>query len=124
MNVVLWILAGVLAAAFLAAGGMKLATPRKQLAEKMAWAGDATDGQVKAIGGIEVLGAIGLILLAAVDIAPVLVPLAAVGLALTMAGAVVVHLRRGEGVPAAAPAIVLGILSLVVAWGRFGPYSF
>lgn len=124
MNVVLWILAGLLAAAFVASGGLKVVTPRKQLVEKMAWAGDATDGQVKAIGGLEVLGAIGLILPAAVNVAPVLVPLAAVGLALVMAGAVVTHLRRGEGIPAAAPAVVLGVLSLIVAWGRFGPWSF
>lgn len=124
MNIALWILAAVLAAAFVASGGMKLATPRKQLAEKMAWAGDASDGQVKAIGGLEVLGAVGLLLPAIVNIAPVLVPLAALGLALVMAGAVVVHLRRGEGVGAAAPALVLGVLSLVVAWGRFGPWSF
>lgn len=124
MNIALWIVAGVLAAAFAAAGGMKLATPRKQLEPKMAWVADVSDGQVKGIGAVEVLGAIGLILPAALDIAPVLTPLAAVGLALTMAGAVVVHLRRGDGMAGAAPALVLGLLSVFVAWGRFGPYAF
>jgi len=124
MNIALWIVAGVLAAAFAAAGGMKLATPRKQLEAKMPWVADASDGQVKGIGAVEVLGAAGLILPAALDIAPVLTPLAAVGLALTMAGAVVVHLRRGDGIAGAAPAIVLGLLSVFVAWGRFGPYAF
>lgn len=124
MNVVLWIVAGLLAAAFVAAGGTKLATPRKQLEPKMPWVADATDAQVKAIGAMEVLGALGLVLPAALDIAPILTPLAAVGLALMMAGAAVVHLRRGDGIAAAVPALVLGLLSLFVAWGRFGPYAF
>jgi hypothetical protein len=48
------------------------------------------------IGLAEILGAIGLVVPAAVHIAPILVPLAAVGLALVMAGAAVVHARRKE----------------------------
>lgn len=124
MNIALWIVAGLLAAAFVAAGGSKVATPRKQLEAKMPWVADFTDGQVKAIGAVEVLGAIGLILPAAVNVAPVLVPLAAVGLALTMVGAAVVHLRRGDGIGAAVPAIVLALLCAFVAWGRFGPQPF
>ncbi len=124
MNAVLWVVAGLLAAAFLAAGSMKLATPREKLLERMPWVNDFAAGQVKAIGAAEVLGAIGLILPALTKIAPVLVPLAATGLFLTMAGAVVVHLRRGDGVGAAVPSLVLGLLSIFVAWGRFGAYAF
>lgn len=124
MNVVLWIIAGLLAAAFLAAGAMKLIQPKEKLAASgMAWTEDFSAGAVKAIGAVEVLGAIGLILPALTGIAPVLVPLAATGLAITMAGAVVVHLRRGE-TQAIAPGAVLLILAAVVAWGRFGPYAF
>lgn len=124
MNVTLWIIAGLLAAAFFAAGTMKLTTPRAALADKMHWVNHATDAQVKLVGLVEVLGAIGLVLPAIVGIAPVLVPLAAIGLALTMVGAVVVHLRDGEGFAAAMPAVVLGLLCVVVAWGRLGPYAF
>ena len=124
MDVTLWIIAGLLAAAFLAAGLMKLTTPRAALADKMHWVNNASDAQVKLVGLVEVLGAIGLVLPAILDIAPVLVPLAAIGLALTMVGAVVVHLRDGEGFAAAMPAVVLGLLCVVVAWGRLGPYAF
>ena len=53
-----------------------------------------------------------------------LVPLAATGLALVMVGAAVVHLRRGEGIQAAIPSIVLAVLAVFVAWGRFGPFAF
>lgn len=124
MNVVLWIIAGLLAAAFLAAGLMKLAQPKEKLAASgMAWTEDVSAGQVKAIGGLEVLAAIGLILPAALDIVPVLVPLAAVGLVIIMIGAAVTHARRGE-TQAIAANVVLLALAAVVAWGRFGPYSF
>ena len=124
MNVTLWIIAGVLAAAFAGAGMMKLTKPREALVEKMHWVEHATDTQVKLVGLVEVLGAIGLVVPAIVDIAPILVPVAAIGLALTMVGAVIVHLRDGESFAAAMPAVVLGALCLVVAWGRLGPYAF
>jgi uncharacterized membrane protein YphA (DoxX/SURF4 family) len=124
MNVVLWIIAGLLAAAFLAAGAMKMLQPKEKLiASGMGWAADFSDTQVKLIGVVEVLAAIGLILPAALDIVPVLVPLAALGLVIVMVGAVVVHVRRKEN-QALLPGVVLLVLAAVVAWGRFGPYSF
>ncbi|MCB1028702.1 MAG: DoxX family protein, partial [Microthrixaceae bacterium] len=97
MNTALWIIAAILAAASIAAGAMKLARSRQELAAAgMDWADDLSDGQVKAIGLVEVLGGIGVVLPALVDIAPVLVPLAATGLAVTMAGAAVFHIRRND----------------------------
>ena len=124
MNVVLWIIAGLLAVAFAGAGLMKLTQPKPKLAAAgMPWTEDFSDGQVKGIGALEVLGALGLILPAALGIAEVLTPLAAVGLTLLMAGAAVTHLRRKEGkqVPVN---VVLGGLALFVAVMRFGPYAF
>ena len=124
MNVVLWIVAGVLAVAFLASGLMKLAQPRQKIVEPgMGWAGDFSDGAVKAIGALEVLGALGLILPAVFDVATVQVPIAAVGLALVMLGAAVVHLRRKE-TQMVVVNIVLLALAVFVAWGRFGEYAF
>jgi hypothetical protein len=124
VNVVLWIVAGVLAAAFLGAGLMKLAQPKQKLVESgMGWAGGFSDGAVKAIGALEVPGALGLILPAVFDTATMLVPLAAVGLALVMAGAIVVHARRKEA-PMVATNVVLLALTVVVVWGRFGSYAF
>ena len=58
---------------------------------------------------------------AALDIAPVFVPLAAAGLVLVMIGAIVVHVRRQEPF---IPQVLLLVLAAVVVWGRFGPYSF
>ncbi|MQS16690.1 DoxX family protein [Streptomyces kaniharaensis] len=124
MNITLWIISSVLAAAFAGAGLMKISQPREKLAASgMAWAGDFPPGAVKAIGAIEVLGALGLILPAALGIAPALVAWAATGLAATMLGAAVVHLRRGEAKAVPVNAVLL-ILAAIVAWGRFGPYHF
>jgi uncharacterized membrane protein YphA (DoxX/SURF4 family) len=124
MNVVLWIIAGLLAAAFLVAGGMKLTQPKKKLAESgLAWVDDFSPGAVKAIGALEVLGALGLILPAVLDIAPILVAFAATGLAVIMLGAIVTHARRREQ-QAIVINVILLVLAVVVAWGRFGPYAF
>ncbi|HEX2177414.1 MAG TPA: DoxX family protein [Nocardioidaceae bacterium] len=124
MNVFLWILAGVLALAFLAAGAMKLAQPKDKLAAAgMGWTEDFSAGVVKGIGALEVLAALGLVLPAAIGIVPVLVPVAAAGLAALMLGAAITHGRRKESQMIAVN-LVLFALAVVVAVGRFGPQSF
>lgn len=123
MNVFLWIVAGLLALAFLGAGAMKLSQPREKLAASMGWVNDFSAPMVKTIGALEVLGALGLILPAVTGIAPILTPLAAVGLLLIMIGAIVTHLRRGEARTIVVNVVLL-LLAAVVAWGRFGPYAF
>ncbi|GAA1010936.1 hypothetical protein Aple_066610 [Acrocarpospora pleiomorpha] len=124
MNVVLWVIVGLLAAAFLFSGATKLLRSREQLiASGLGLYEGWPPPAIKALGVIEVLAAIGLILPAVTGIAPILVPLAATGLVLMMVGAMVVHARRGE-FPYLALNLVLLILAAVVAWGRFGPYAF
>jgi hypothetical protein len=57
---------------------MKLTQPKERLAASgMAWTEDFSPGAVKAIGSLEVLAAIGLILPAVLNIVPVMVPVAA-----------------------------------------------
>ncbi len=124
MNVVLWIVAGLLAVAFLTSGLMKLSQPKKKLADSgMGWTEDFSDGAVKGIGALEVLGALGLILPAVFDVATVLVPIASTGLALVMLGAAVTHARRRENQMIVVNVVLLA-LAAFVAWGRFGPYAF
>jgi uncharacterized membrane protein YphA (DoxX/SURF4 family) len=123
MNIFLWILQVLLALAFLGAGTLKLITPKKKLRERMAYVDDFSEPTVKLIGAAEVLGALGLILPAATGIAPILTPLAATGLAITMIGAAVVHVRRGEAKQTPVNAVLFAI-AVIIAWGRFGPYHF
>ena len=123
MNIALWVIAGLLAAVFLLAGITKLTQPKEKLATMMTWTKDHSEGRVKTLGTLEVLAAIGLILPAALNIVPVLVPLAALGLVVVMIGAVFTHARRNE-YQAIGANVVLLLLAAVVVWGRFGPYSF
>jgi len=124
MNVALWIAAGVLAAVFAAAGIFKLANSRSRIIESgLGWAEGYSDGMVKLIGTAEVLGAIGLVVPALVDVAPVLVPVAAAGLIVVMVGAAITHARRGEVQMIVANVILLAVAAFVV-WGRFGPHAF
>ncbi|MFE7794787.1 DoxX family protein [Streptomyces sp. NPDC057460] len=123
MNVFLWIVQALLAAMFAMAGVMKATQPKDKLVEKLPWVADFSSATVRFIGVVEFAAALGLILPAATGIAPVLTPLAATGLAITMILAAVTHARRKEP-SAIAFNVVLLILAVVVAWGRFGPYSF
>jgi uncharacterized membrane protein YphA (DoxX/SURF4 family) len=125
VNLGLWIIAGVLAFVFAASGAMKLVQSKEKLVASATggWAADWSPAQIKLVGVAEILGAIGLILPAALHVAPILVPLAAVGLILVMIGATIVHTRRHE-LPNVAINVVLLVLAAIVAWGRFGPHSF
>jgi uncharacterized membrane protein YphA (DoxX/SURF4 family) len=121
MNAAVWVLQILLALAFLLAGVMKSTRPRQQLATSMGWVEDFSDNTVKTIGVLEVLAGIGLLLPAVTGVATVLVPLAAVGLALLMLLAALTHRRRGESQMIGINAVLL-VLAVVVAWARFGPY--
>lgn len=123
MNIALWIVQGLLAAAFLMAGFMKATQPKEKLAENMAWVNDFSASQVRAIGIVEILGAIGLVLPAVIGILPVLTPLAAVGLVLLMISATITHQRRNEGQMIVINAVLL-LLATFVAYGRFVAFPF
>jgi uncharacterized membrane protein YphA (DoxX/SURF4 family) len=123
MHIVLWIIASVLALVFLGAGLTKILQPKEKLSSTMAWTQDFSQPMIRIIGTLEVLAAVGLILPALLDIAPILVPLAATGLVLLMAGAAITHLRRKEPQIMVANLVLL-VLAGIVAWGRFGPYAF
>lgn len=120
MNVFLWIVQGVLAAVFLAAGSLKLAKSHEALKAdpNMAWTEDFPEGVVKAIGVLEILAAIGLIVPWLTDIAPLLTPLAALGLLVLQLGAFATHLRRGE-LRMLPVNTVLFLLAALVAWQRY-----
>ncbi|MFJ9560229.1 DoxX family protein [Streptomyces fuscichromogenes] len=89
MSVAHWIVAGPLALFYLYAGGLKAVRSRERLRPMMAWVDRMPMAAVRAIGGVEVLGAIGLVL-------PRLGTAAAVGFVVLQVGAVGVHLRTGD----------------------------
>ena len=125
MNTVLWIAQGLLAVAMLGAGAMKLSKSKQELmaSGSMDWTEDFPEGQIKGIGALEVLAAIGLIVPALLGVAPALVGVAATGVALLMLGAAATHLRRKEGqmVPVN---LLIAAIAVFIAIMRFGPESF
>lgn len=118
LHYALWAVQLLLALAFGMAGMMKLGTSQADLvANGMAWAGRMPAFAPKVIGGLELLGAVGLVLPAALRIAPVLTPAAAGGLVLTMAVAAGEHAMAGE-LEALPVNAVLGALAAFVLVGR------
>lgn len=118
MSIVLWILQIVLALAFIAAGFMKAFQPYETMAARMSWVEDYSPGTVRILGALEILGGIGLVLPAAIGIFPALVPIAAIGLAIIMVLATLLHVRRQETGQVGFTIVLLALL-LFVAFGRF-----
>jgi len=107
-NTIAWIVAGLLAAAFLFSGYAKLAG-QKDLIESFAKWGFST-AFMYFIGAAEVAGGIG-VLLKRTRV------LAAIGLGIIMVGAVVTHILNGEGFTG--PAVLLALLAALL-WLRQG----
>jgi uncharacterized membrane protein YphA (DoxX/SURF4 family) len=117
-NTIIWIVQIIVALVFFMAGMMKLTQSKEKAIEKTAWVEDFSPGALKAIGAVEVAGALGMIFPSLLNILPILTPLAGVGLVLTMIGAMLTHIRRQE-LPLIVPNIVLLGLAVFVAYGRF-----
>ncbi len=120
MNIALWIVQGLLTLVFLMSGFMKISKSKDEIkkigGKQMIWVDDVSANTIKLIGIVEVLAAIGLILPQLTGILPWLTPLAAVGLVLTMIGAMIVNVRNRITIT---KNIVLLLLAAFVAYGRF-----
>ncbi|UPK73924.1 DoxX family protein [Nocardioidaceae bacterium SCSIO 66511] len=128
MHLALWIVASVLAFGFIAGGLIKLVTPKDRYAEighgSSRWADQFSPAAFKSIGAIEVTGGVGLVLPAAVSIAPILVPFAALGMGLYMAGATTTRLLRNEPAKMIAGDLLFVAMTVFVVWGRFDAEPF
>lgn len=115
MNVTLWVLQGLLAAAFLAHGVLFL-TPPPEIAVLM----DASLPRwfQLFLGVAEVAAAVGLTLPGITRVLPSLVAWAAAGIVVVMVSATVYHLARGEGSSAATTAVLMCVASFVT-WARW-----
>jgi uncharacterized membrane protein YphA (DoxX/SURF4 family) len=116
LHITLWIAQAILAGMFILGGFMKTFTPIPELSVTMPWATDIP-ALTRFTGISELLAGLGLILPAALRIAPRLTVLSAYGLVLIMVLALLFHISRGE-VSDISKNIVLGLLSFFIAWGR------
>jgi hypothetical protein len=113
LNVVLWIIQGLLAVVFLFAGGVKLVIPIAAMAKQTALPG----WFLRFIAVCEVLGALGLILPGLMRIRTGLTSLAASGLVIIMIGATWISVARisvGSGLTP----LIVGLLAAFVAYVR------
>jgi DoxX-like family len=97
MTVAYWTVPTLLALVCLYAGGLKVLRSPDHLRPMMGWTDTLPLRLVRAIGGLEVIAALGLILPAPPGIAPALALVAATGLLAIQVGAISLLLRRGEG---------------------------
>ena len=116
MNKLLWVLQVVFGLYFVGVGVSHFIVP-EGLPAMMEWMYDLDDTLHLVSGTAEILGGLGLILPAVTRIQPRLVPLAAIGLAIVMAGAVVFHINREE-YQQLGTNVLLVVIMLFIAWGR------
>jgi hypothetical protein len=113
LNVVLWVIQGLLALLFLFAGGVKLVIPIAAMAKQIGLPG----WFLRFIAVCEVLGALGLILPGITRIRTGLTSLAASGLVIIMIGATWISVARVSSRSGLFPFIV-GLLAAFVAHAR------
>jgi uncharacterized membrane protein len=118
MDAILWIAQVILALLFVVFA-VTHARRQEQMRERVAWLWAVPREGLLAIGILEILGAIGLILPAVTRIQPWLTPLAALCLAILMVFAIVFHAMRGGEKRNIVLNAILGLLAAFVAWGRF-----
>ena len=116
MSLFLWILQIVLALMFMGIGGQRLTRSSRQLG-KLPWTDGYSPAAIRALGAVELLAGLTLLVPGVLGWAPLLTPLAACGLVVLMALAVLLHLRRNQRQAAVLPAILL-VMAALVAWGR------
>lgn len=116
INIALWTAQVLVAFMFFFAFYAKLLQPVEETAKTMPWV--AEQPALAMIAGIaDLLGALGLILPAALRIQPKLTILAAYGGGILMVAAIVFHLMRGEAEVIGLNFILMALLAFII-WGR------
>ena len=118
MTLALWIVQILLAVGFTLSGFVKISQPIAKLRASGNWPNHVAPPIIRLIGILEILGALGLILPKATGYLPWLTPVAAVGLVLTMMGAILTHVRLHEAKVVGVPVVLL-LLALFIAVGYF-----
>ena len=119
MSTLITVIQVLLGFVFAVGGFFKLAVPYAKYTKlpTTAWANDFQPEHIRLLCVTEVCAAVGLIVPLLLHRLTILMPLAAVGLALYMSGAMATHLRRAEYGNMAGNLLFLG-LALFVAYGR------
>jgi hypothetical protein len=119
MNTAITVIQVFLVVGFTLGGLAQLTVPYARYTQLpfQGWANDFKPWHIKLIGALKVCAAVGMIASLFLPSLTMLTPLAAVGLALVMAGAMATHLRRAEYWIMVGNLVYLG-LALFVAYGK------
>jgi hypothetical protein len=119
MNIAITVIQVFLVVGFTLGGLAQLIVPYARYTQLpfQGWANDFKPWHIKLIGFLKVCAAVGMIASLFLPSLTMLTPLAAVGLALVMAGAMATHLRRLEYWIMVGNLVYLG-LALFVAYGK------
>ncbi|HEX2622572.1 MAG TPA: DoxX family protein [Phototrophicaceae bacterium] len=125
MDTVITVMQVVLGLLFILGGLVKIILPyaRYSNIRGVGWSKEFKPEHLKLIGLLEVCGGSGLIVPLFVQSLAMLIPLAAVGMALYMAGAMATHLRRSEYAPMLGNLMVFLVPALLVAYNRLVGFS-
>src|SRR5438552_2280733 len=120
MDTAITVIQVVLGLLITVSGLFKLALPYTKYSNisPWAWAKDFKPVHIKLIGVLEVCGGVGLIVPLFLPSLTMLTPLAAVGIALYMSGAMATHLRRSEYLYMVGNLIFFLVPALLVAYGK------
>jgi len=118
MNLVLWIVQGLLTVSCIVSGVLKAFQPLATVRRLFPWANHVPAALVRVIGICELLAGIGLVLPSALLILPWLTVAAAAGLVLLMLCAALFHVWRREFL-SIGPTIVLLVLAMLIVIGRW-----
>lgn len=113
MNIILWIIQGLLAVTFIWAGVMKIFKPEDL---PFPWVNDNTN-LVLLTGIVDLLGGLGIVLPTLFRVQPKLTIFAAYGIIVLMIVASAFHISRGEAKDIGFN-IFMALLAVFVAWGR------
>lgn len=117
LNITLWVAQFLIGLAFLAAGVMKSSQPIEELGKSLPWVSQVPAGLVRFIGVSELLGGFGVLFPSLFRFVPHLSPLAALGIVMIMAFAMVFHIYNGEY--SVLPInIFFGGVAFFIYWGR------
>jgi hypothetical protein len=117
-NLALWFLQSVLALVFFSVGILKYALSPESLHALMPWTMAVPTWFVRFIAFVEIAGAVGLFVPAALRVVPRLTPWSACGLVGCQWLALAFHLGRQEWHMTPVN-LILGVACGIVAWGRF-----
>jgi len=119
MDTIITVIQVLLGLLFTVGGLFKLTVPYVKYTKlpTTAWANDFKPEHIRLLGVLEVCSAVGLIVPLLLHSLTMLTPLAGVGIALYMSGAMATHLRRAEYRTMVGNLVFLG-LALFVAYGK------